>query len=124
MTDEELLSLAEASNVEVPCELSGKLDSLVKRLDAQEQRKFKVERFGRARIYAYAGFGLVAASIAIVLFLGTPSTQPKDTFSSPEEAYAMLESTFAHIASKTGAATVTLGSCVQCVEDTITDIYK
>lgn len=125
MTDEELLSKAKSSDVEVPVELSEKIDSLIRSLDAQEQHEQRPRRARRrAGIYSYMAIGLAAASLAVVIFLKTESAQPKDTFSSPEEAYAQLESTFAHIAIKTGAATSAFGESVQHVEDTFTKVYR
>lgn len=123
-TEEELLSLAETSDIEVPGELSGKLDTLIKRLDAEEKRDLKAHKVRRIRTLSLSTFGLAAASIAAVLLLKIEHAQPKDTFSSPEEAYAMLQSTFSHIAAKSGAATMALEGSMQHIEGTITEIYR
>lgn len=117
---EELLSMANSSKVEVPDLLSERLDTLF--MDLEEQEKSKARKNNKIGIYA--SIGLVAASLAAVLILHTSVAQPKDTFTSPQEAYAMLESTFSHIASKTGAATQSLSNEIQRAEDTIIDIYR
>lgn len=124
MTDEELLAKAKASQAEVPSELAGRLECMLGRLNTQAKMSERQREASWKRSFTFAGIGLAAAAIAAVLVLRAPAVQPKDSFSSPEEAYAMLEATFSHIADKIGSATLTLDGSVQHVEDTFTKVYN
>lgn len=94
---EELERLAEDPSVAVPQDLAAEVASSVQAAALAEALQTPAPSRSRRRWVipsAVAGV-LVAASLAVVLVL-RPG-EPKDTFSTPEEAYAQLEETFRFI---------------------------
>lgn len=88
-------ALEEASNdrtVNIPGGLEDRLESaLIAR--GLKNRKSK----GKSLYYFAPALMAAAASIAVILSV---ENKPKDTFSDPQEAYAMLEETFRYIQEK------------------------
>ncbi|MCR5277026.1 MAG: hypothetical protein K6D54_05100 [Bacteroidales bacterium] len=94
---EELERMAEDNSVAVPEDLSVKTDASVRAAALAEALAGETRRRKHLRwaIPSAVAGALAAASLAVVLVL-RPG-EPKDTFSTPEEAYAQLEETFRFI---------------------------
>ena len=94
---EELERLAEDPSVAVPQDLAAEVASSVQAAALVEALQTPAPRRSRRRwiLPSVVTGALVAASLAVVLVL-RPG-EPKDTFKTPEEAYAQLEETFRFI---------------------------
>ena len=93
---EELERMAEDTGIAVPEDLSAQLASSVQAAALTEALSGPSRRQKRLRWAIPSAVGaLVAASLAVVLVLRPGD--PKDTFDTPEEAYAQLEETFRFI---------------------------
>ena len=102
----ELEAIAQDGSIKVP---EGLGDGLRAGLDALA---FMSERATPARRQWLRYATGIAASLAVIAGIGLASRglqRPKDTFSDPEQAYAMLQSSFSYISSKMdkGVSTVT-----------------
>ena len=102
----ELEAIAQDGSIKVP---EGLGEDLRSRLDALA---FLSEPSAPARRQWLRYATGIAASLAVIAGIGLASRglqRPKDTFSDPEQAYAMLESSFSFISSKmdNGVSTVT-----------------
>ena len=92
---EELERMAEDPSVAVPQDLTADVASLVQAAALAEALQTPAPPRRRWVIPSAVAGVLVAASLAVVLVLHPG--EPKDTFSTPEEAYAQLEETFRFI---------------------------
>ena len=93
---EELERMADDTGIAVPEDLSAQLASSVQAAALTEALSGPSRRQKRLRWTIPSAVGaLVAAALAVVLVL-RPG-EPKDTFKTPEEAYAQLEETFRFI---------------------------
>ncbi len=88
-----MLPAAEAA----PAQLAERLSQLI---DAASERE---EKSRRKRVRLYTWSSSVAAAAVLLLCLFAPTTQqPRDTFSTPEEAAVHINEAFAHLASIIG----------------------
>lgn len=96
LTEKELfLQLAARPEPEVPAGLENKLNSLIDGWETSERRMLKVKK--HTRILRLQWVGSIAASLLLLFAVGlylyksdTPSV-PKDTCSTPEEAYVQAQ---------------------------------
>lgn len=90
---EELEAIADASGAKAPADTRRRLKATIRKAAAGEGNPHPVRQI-RWPLYA------VAAAAACALVAVWVPSEPKDTFSSPELAYAELEKTFEAISSK------------------------
>lgn len=104
LNEQELERIAADNSIHIPEQLDSKLrDNIV----AAQLASKKPARHVRSFSFAIAGAAL-ALILALALPWQTTEPAPKDTFSSPEEAYAYLEKTFSYMGDRSENALKTV----------------
>lgn len=120
---ERLEQLSEDTDIAVPEGLSARLESTVRAAALADALSGAPRRQKRLRwtIPAAVAGALAAASLAVVLVL-RPG-EPKDSFRTPEEAYAQLEETFRYISATINRG-MEMATDVQPTLEKATDIIE